>query len=134
MDGRPLEHPKLKDFEIRATVKTQERGTLVNLKLPAHHSRVLVWGLAKDGQMLPGNPLPSPLSSQPMAIPSRPEFGPPGFANPPSLFPTLPGRGEPMETKAYDQEAAKGSILGIALREAVLVEEFPFEFKDVELP
>lgn len=123
LDGRPLIHPKLKDFEIRATLKEEDQKTRVTLDLPPRHSRVLLWGLFKDGQMLPMNPV----FTQPL-----------GLALPPSIRDEfslpMPDLTTPTQIKDYPTASTKGAVLGIALAEGVESEELAFEFKDLELP
>jgi hypothetical protein len=115
LDGRRLEHPKLKDYELKATVKTERDRVGVTLQIPPQSRRVLHWGLAKDGQMLPVAPA--------FSVPRARE----GFEM------KAPDEDQP-KTKHYSVAQAEGAILGIALSEPVDSIEFPFEFKDIALP
>lgn len=119
LDGKPLDHPKLKGREIRVKVEESGDRTTVYLQTPAHYRQLLHWGLAKDERML--EELPVPVAPQPL---------PPSELSPPSPN----ENGVFQMVRSYSTQDAKGAILGIAWSDAVEWQTFPFEFKDIELP
>lgn len=55
ISGKPLDHPKLKGFKIEPTIKVEDGDTVLTLRLPADHARLVFWGLVKDGGVLSWN-------------------------------------------------------------------------------
>jgi hypothetical protein len=51
-DDTRLDDPKLKDFELRATVRARDDQTDIFLQAPRWNSRLVAWGLAREGRML----------------------------------------------------------------------------------
>lgn len=103
---KPLEHPLLQDFPIRATFRVQDPvKPLVSMKLkvPRYASRIREWGLAKDGKLLRS------ISS--------------GSNN-------LDGD----KTIHYQEIDPTDSVLAIIVADPIEPEEFTFDFKDLELP
>lgn len=105
--GKPLDHPKLKDFKTTPTLATERSSREVGLNLPARHGRLREWSLLKGGRKL-----------QPYTHSWRPdETGVAGAV-----------------TQSYIGEDVKDCTLELLLAVPVETRTFSFEFKDVELP
>ncbi|MDZ4780032.1 MAG: hypothetical protein SGJ19_07260 [Planctomycetia bacterium] len=103
--GKKVEHPKLEDFPIRASVYTRDGTTTLKLKLPSDDDRVAEWGLVKGGRLLPHR------------LEQRKRM-----------------EGVRTLTKIYDGLHEKTATLRLILAEPVETETIEFEFKDLQLP
>lgn len=52
LQGKPLIDPQLADFPITPTIKVDQFGTELSLKVLPQHDRLKFWGLIKDGRPL----------------------------------------------------------------------------------
>jgi hypothetical protein len=103
--GKPLKHPKLKDFEIVPTVEVKDGRTTVTLRVPVHHARLLDWNLGKGAVQLDSE--------------SRGES---------------PVQGGVNLEQTYKGDRSKGYSLHLSLAEPGATKVVEFVFKSVELP
>jgi hypothetical protein len=107
MNGKALLDPKLKNFEILSTVKTNRiDDTELTLKVPAEHAKLAYWGL-REGKA------ECELISE-GSIPNK--------------------DGSVLLTKTYTGNRLKTAFLGMVILEPTDPKRLEFHFKDVTLP
>jgi hypothetical protein len=105
MNDKPLDHPKLKDFPIRAIVDVGDGTTTIKLELPPQDGRLWHWWLEKDGAAL------SLMSEGASKV-----------------------NGKILPEKSYRGDRVKEYSLRLSLAEPVETKVFEFDFTNVDLP
>ena len=105
MHGKPLDHPKLKEFSIRSSVKAADGYTVLTLEVPKQHARLAAWGLVEDSRLLP-------IFSESKS----------------------PSKDTVVLGKTYHGDHVKKAFLGLLIAGPSETQTLDFEFKDVELP
>lgn len=105
IDGKVLEHPKLKEFPIRCSTKFSDGDTTLTLAVPKQHARLRDWGLEDMGQLLRN-------SSESQSV----------------------EKGLVILEKTYRGDHRKTASLVIAIAEPNETKSLDFEFRNIELP
>lgn len=105
IEGKALEHPKLKGFELRASVDVEDDNTTLTLTVPRDVDRLVDWGLSR--KFLPLRAYSQGKSKE---------------------------NGEHVLTKMYAGDHTNKGYLYLSIAELTETRTLEFEFKDVELP
>lgn len=105
INGKPLNHPQLKDFPIRASIDVEDDNTTLTLVMPHESDRLVDWGLERK------------------FLPTRP------FSESKDVE-----KGETVLKKVYKGDHSKRAFLTLSIAELTETKTLEFEFKNVELP
>lgn len=105
INGKVLDHPKLKELPIRSSIKVEDGFSRLTLTVPKHYARLADWGLEEKGQLL--SIFSESRSNEKDAI---------------------------VLEKTYRGDRVKSASLRIMIAESNETKTLQFDFKDIELP
>ena len=104
--GKRFDDPNLKELKIEPAIKVEKGETIVSLRVPDRHARLVEWGLARGNQLL-----------RFMSLSSKDG-----------------GNGRLLLEKTYRIDSNMASALVIVIAEPIAPKELEFNFSNVELP